>query len=189
MPLVLSPTTATFSHPSGTTEQNVVSITSTTNNLIKGVWLDLVNLTQNTTIRIQYAIDGMNYRTAQSIDWTTGMDDGVFIDGNFPINRGFRVTLQSSTAEGASRNVPYQYWIEGVGTPTAFTYTLTDTANNQPIPDAEVWVTTDVAGNNIVASGTTNASGQVVFYLSSATYQVWRRKSGWNFSNPDSESV
>ena len=50
-------------------------------------------------------------------------------------------------------------------------------------------VTTDEAGTNVVASGTTNTSGQVVFYLDAGTYYVWREKSGWNFTNPDTETV
>lgn len=69
-------------------------------------------------------------------------------------------------------------------------YTLTSTVSPfPPIADAEVWVTTDSGGTNIVASGTTNASGVVTFYLDAGTYYVWRRKSGWNFTNPDTEVV
>jgi len=70
-----------------------------------------------------------------------------------------------------------------------FTYTVTSSVTGLPIADADVWVTTDQAGANIVASGTTNASGQVVFYLDAGTYYVWRQKSGWNFTNPDTETV
>jgi hypothetical protein len=70
-----------------------------------------------------------------------------------------------------------------------FTYTLTNSVNSAPIPDATVWVTSDSAGNNLLASGTTNTSGQVVFYLDAGTVYVWRQKSGWNFDNPDIETV
>jgi hypothetical protein len=69
---------------------------------------------------------------------------------------------------------------------TAKTYTVTDGTN--PIPDVTVWVTTDSAGLNSVASGKTNDLGQVVFYLDSGTtYYIWRAKTGWNFVNPDVE--
>lgn len=69
---------------------------------------------------------------------------------------------------------------------TAKTYTVTDGTN--PIADVDVWVTTDIAGNSVVASGKSNSSGQVVFYLDSGvTYYIWRQKDGYNFTNPDTE--
>lgn len=64
------------------------------------------------------------------------------------------------------------------------TYTLTRTGSGTPIDDAAIWVTTDSAGTNVVASGRTNASGQITFMLDAATYYFWRRKAGWNFTNP-----
>jgi len=70
-----------------------------------------------------------------------------------------------------------------------FTYTLKSSVDASAIADAEVWVTSDIAGSTLVASGRTNASGVVVFYLDPATYYVWRRKSGWDFTNPDTEVV
>jgi hypothetical protein len=78
----------------------------------------------------------------------------------------------------------------GAGT-TAVTYTLTSSvAPNPPIADADIWVTTDVAGTNIIASGQTDAAGQVTFYLDSgSTVYIWRQKSGWDFTNPDTEVV
>lgn len=68
-------------------------------------------------------------------------------------------------------------------------YTLTSSEDSSPIPDADVWITSDSAGNNLLASGRTNGSGQVTFYLDTGTVYVWRQKSGWNFSNPDVEEV
>jgi hypothetical protein len=71
-----------------------------------------------------------------------------------------------------------------------WTYTLTN-ANSpfQAIADADVWMTTDEAGDNVIASGQTDASGEVTFYLDAGTVYVWRQKSGWNFTNPDTEEV
>jgi hypothetical protein len=68
-------------------------------------------------------------------------------------------------------------------------YTLTDSVDGTPIDGAEVWVTTDAAGVNVVASGTTNSSGIVTFMLDAGTYYFWRRRSGYNFINPDTETV
>ncbi len=76
----------------------------------------------------------------------------------------------------------------GAGTLT-FVYTLTNSVTGLPIADADVWATTDTGGTNVLASGRTNASGQVTFYLDAGTVYVWRQKSGWNFVNPDTETI
>ena len=68
-----------------------------------------------------------------------------------------------------------------------YEYSLTSTVGGTPITDADVWVTTDAAGANVVASGRTDAFGKVTFYLDAGNYYFWRQKSGWNFSNPDVE--
>jgi len=70
-----------------------------------------------------------------------------------------------------------------------FVYTLTSSVDGAGVADADVWVTGDVGGGNVLASGTTDASGQVTFYLDAGTVYVWRQKSGWNFVNPDVETV
>jgi hypothetical protein len=69
-----------------------------------------------------------------------------------------------------------------------WTYTLTESGGD-PIADAEVWVSTDAAGSYVVASGTTNASGVATFYLDPGDYYVWAAKVGYDFTNPDSETV
>lgn len=69
---------------------------------------------------------------------------------------------------------------------TAKTYTVKDGTN--PISGVHVWVTTDLSGTNIVASGYTDDIGEVVFYLDSGTtYYIWRQKRGYEFTNPDVE--
>lgn len=78
--------------------------------------------------------------------------------------------------------------LAGAGAIT-WTYTLTEFGTGNPISDADVWVTSDSGGTNILASGRTNASGMVTFYLDAGTVYIWRQKSGWNFTNPDTESV
>ena len=81
--------------------------------------------------------------------------------------------------------------IGAIGTgETAWTYTLTETGTGDPIPDAEVWVTTDLAGNNIIYDGQTDVNGQVTFYLTPGTYYIWRRKAGYTFDpQPDVEVI
>jgi hypothetical protein len=69
-------------------------------------------------------------------------------------------------------------------------YTVTDSETPfAPIADVEVWVTTDLVGDNVIYSSTTNALGQVTFYLAAGTYYVWRQKAGYVFVNPDTEVV
>jgi hypothetical protein len=70
-----------------------------------------------------------------------------------------------------------------------FTYTLTEAGSGDPIADADVWASTDVAGSNVVASGRTDQNGQITFYLDSGTVYLWRQKSGYNFTNPDVEVI
>ncbi len=68
-------------------------------------------------------------------------------------------------------------------------YTLTDADTGVPIDGAEVWVTTDSLGANVIASGVTDDYGVVNFMLDAGTVYVWRKKAGWNFVNPDTEVV
>jgi len=67
-------------------------------------------------------------------------------------------------------------------------YTLTNEAS-APIVDADVWVTSDLAGTSILASGRTNSSGIVTFFLDAGTVYVWRQKPGVNFTNPETKAV
>ena len=70
-----------------------------------------------------------------------------------------------------------------------WTYTLVDSSTGYPIAGARVWVTTDEDGENIVASGYTDGLGVVTFYLDTGTCYVWRSLSGYQFTNPDTETV
>jgi len=70
-----------------------------------------------------------------------------------------------------------------------FVYTLTSSVDGTPIDNADIWVTTDIAGANVIASGVTDLAGQVTFYLDAGTLYFWRQKDGWTFDNPDTEVV
>jgi hypothetical protein len=70
-----------------------------------------------------------------------------------------------------------------------WTYTLTSSITGLPIADVDVWITSDSNGANVLASGRTDAYGVVTFYLDAGTIYVWSQKSGWNFTNPDTETV
>jgi len=68
----------------------------------------------------------------------------------------------------------------GAGSIT-FTYTLTDSGDGTAIPDAAVEVFSDSGLSTLVATGITNASGVVVFYLNAGTYYIQSRKAGYTF--------
>ncbi len=72
---------------------------------------------------------------------------------------------------------------------TEFTYTLLTDPGNDPITDADVWVTSDAPGTTVIASGRTNQYGVITFYLDPGTVYIWRQKSGYNFTNPDTEVI
>ena len=70
-----------------------------------------------------------------------------------------------------------------------WTYTLTDADTGAAIDGASVWVTTDSAGTDVIASGTTDDAGQVTFYLDAGVRYIWRSRAGYNFTNPDQETI
>lgn len=76
-----------------------------------------------------------------------------------------------------------------------FTYTITDDVTLLPIEGVEVWFTTDVGGVNIVWKGDTDAFGVARDVLGNlpaldvGDYFVWRQRSGYTFSDPDTETV
>ena len=72
---------------------------------------------------------------------------------------------------------------------TPWPYRLTDAATGQPIAGAAVRVSTDAAGTMTVASGTTDANGYATFNLDPGTYYIWRSKTGYTFTDPDTEVV
>jgi len=95
-------------------EVDIIELTVTTGEIIEGIWIDLVNMTQNGTIKLYYKIDGANYRqvsvggTVQTYAYTVADGvDGVFIPGPFAIASGFKVSYEEGADEGANREIPY----------------------------------------------------------------------------------
>lgn len=98
----------TYSLPNDLVANILTTIDFTQNTKIEGIWLDLVNLVQNVTIRLSYQIDGATGRTFQTISWTTGDDDGVFIEGGFPVDDTVVISVQSAVVQGAAKDIPYK---------------------------------------------------------------------------------
>ncbi len=185
-------TTPLFTLPTNTAENDILTFTpSSSTNIIKGIWLDLVNLTQSVTIRLYYRIDATTERLFQTITWTTAQDDGVLIEGDIPVYSRLRLTIQSGTAEAATRSVPYELFFQGLGRTTLFTYTVTRSDTGAPLDGVQVSIYTDSgAATNLIASGVTDSLGQISLSLDPGTYYFRRSLAGYNFSpEPDSETV
>ena len=100
-------TSGTYSHSNGVAEQDAIVLTITEKTRINNFYLDLVNLTQSATLRVKVKVDGTNYQTLDTLNWTTSNDDGVLIHG-LTSDVDVKVTIQSAIAEGASRDIPYR---------------------------------------------------------------------------------
>ena len=78
-------------------------------------------------------------------------------------------------------------------TAIAFTYTVTNSLTGLPIEGVQVWVSTDVAGANVIWAGVSDAFGVArdaagnLPRLDPGTVYFWRQKAGFTFSDPDSE--
>jgi hypothetical protein len=101
----------------------------------------------------------------------------------------FRITgTKTNNADAVDQYIPFLVKPIRVSSgPGATEVTLTITDDGDvPIADADVWITSDLAGN-VVVTGTkqTDTSGQVVFYLDTGVaYYRWSQKDGKVFTNP-----
>ena len=97
----------------------------------------------------------------------------------FAINpqEGENLDIKSSTLE-----------IKGPGG-ISYPVTVSDTSNN-PIQGAQVWLTSDPEGDNVVA-GTllTDSSGTAIFEVPAGTYFLWRMHSRYTIPNPKTVTV
>lgn len=72
---------------------------------------------------------------------------------------------------------------------TKWTYTLTLPDGVTPIPNANIWITSDIEGNNIIGSTVTDSYGQANFAVDKGAVYVWISKTGYKFNNPDMEVI
>lgn len=75
------------------------------------------------------------------------------------------------------------------GTAITFTYTVTLADGVTPISGVKVQVSTDASGANVIQEDNTDTSGIATFYLDPGSYYFWRYKDGYQFTNPDTETV
>lgn len=100
-------TTGTFSYDeTSALEQTLLTLTIADPAKINSIWLDFVNVTRDTTIRLYHQIDGSVYRLFQENVWVTADDDGVLIDG-FTAIGNVRITVQCDGGGVGSIDIPY----------------------------------------------------------------------------------
>lgn len=104
------------------------------------------------------------------------------------------VSIRVNHASILQQNLEYVVEQRTAGA-VSYTYTVKNTVDSNPIPGVEVWITTDVAGNNVVWNGYTDTFGVArdeggsLPLLDPGTYQFWCKKPGFDFPNPDAEVV
>jgi hypothetical protein len=163
-------------------------------NKITGAVTTIWNGTQNPTAEVgalgvyirPYAagdLDTYNYYAAADYGGATVLDRAFITGTTGATLTATEIDVELSAAHGAG------LWGEtGTGAIT-WAYTLTNAIDGSPVADADIGVTSDAAGANRLASGRTSQFGVVTFYLDAGTVYVWRQKTGWNFTNPDTEVV
>jgi hypothetical protein len=130
--------------------------------------------TPDTTVR-WFELAALRPTTAdRTLDVTATGAAGI--DWSNVENKTSTVDLSATTIKGS----------EGAGA-TSWEITVNDGTN--PLDGVEVWITTDSAGTNVVASGSTDALGQVTFYLDAGTYYCWKQLAGYGFTNPETMVV
>ena len=102
-----------------------------------------------------------------------------------------KVYLKGQAGDTTTPDIICEFWEDNAATleagSTSWVITITDGSN--PLDGCDVWVTTDVNGTNLVARGTTNASGEVTFLLDNGSYYCWKQLTGYSFTNPESFTV
>lgn len=127
----------------------------------------------------------------------------VTTDAFYAPANDYAVVLQGAVIDGQTVNVVLALFsIENrTGSPQAgaleITYTLRidDEDSGAVLAGADVWITTDSAGTLVIWRGVTDANGVLREtagsskpWLDAGTYYFWREKSGYTFSNPDTET-
>jgi hypothetical protein len=130
------------------------------------------------------AIDGELTAAHGAGAWQTATGFAVAGDA-MSLTPAERTTLiQAVDLELSTNHGPGSWENTAGGGAIAWTITIVNNLGTA-IPGATVWVTTTTNPHtNVVASGTSDAVGNVTFYLDAGTYYVWVRRTGIDFNNP-----
>lgn len=91
-------------------EQTIIELTPGTDLYeVNSIYLDLVNITKNGTVKLYIKIDGTNYREVSSDSFLVATDsDGVWLDFNGMVADDIKVTYTEAEDEAAIRAIPWQ---------------------------------------------------------------------------------
>jgi hypothetical protein len=103
-----------------------------------------------------------------------------FVNLGTDATKTYRLVDQAFAADAAALQVTSQV---GAGT-RIFTGVVVKADGVTPLEDAEVWVTSDSAGQNVVAGTVyTNSAGQYTVYVDPGAYFVWVQSPTVNFND------
>lgn len=105
-------TSGTFVLPNDTAEHDIIEVVNTTGRIQDfSVFVDITAITKNNFKLMLYVkIDGANYRLHNT--YTYSASETVAQFDELRTSFSIKVTAQSATAEGATRNLPYQYTVD-----------------------------------------------------------------------------
>ena len=99
-------TISSYNLPNDVVENTLLEIVNTKRLRLDAVWLDMVNLVQDVTIKVYHKIDGTNYRQYDVFTWGTSEENGVLLSP-VTINGDWKITVTSTVAQGAIKAIPY----------------------------------------------------------------------------------
>lgn len=102
---------STFTLTSDTSEHTIVTIATTVVEQMTNFYLDMTALTQNCTLRVYITI-GAGYVEMTSMTLTVASGTKGLALKDMVINTNWKLTIQSTVAEGSSRSIPYEYFVD-----------------------------------------------------------------------------
>jgi hypothetical protein len=100
----------TFTLTSDTTEHTIVTLTPTSVEELTNFYCDLSALTQNCTLRVYITIGG-SFVEMTPMDVACAAGTHGMPLKPFTIDTPCKITIQSVVVEGASRDIPYEYFV------------------------------------------------------------------------------
>jgi len=103
-------TSSPFTLQNNTDEQTIIEITPSVYTRYGGIMIDIDALTQIiTAVKVYFKVDGSNYRenTSMRLASVPASIPMLFLKG-FESDVGWKITIQMSVLEGATRSIPYR---------------------------------------------------------------------------------
>jgi len=104
-------TPGNFTLTSDLTEHTIVTLTPSSVEQMCNFYLDMSALTQNCTLRVYINMTGVGYVEMTSMTLTVAAGTKGLALKDMIIDTPWKLTIQSEVVEGASRNIPYEYFV------------------------------------------------------------------------------